>query len=348
MANKKGNLDPTSAQAENPAFEFDELDELEQEIESTGEESRDLSARVYRMIQAGNGQTINEYCHTFYEKVNEQMIGDNFGAGKYVVLYTYKDREGKRKQTSRRVNIAREFGSPRIPNTTEEKTAAQAAQTQTNAVPTLAGFLGGMDAAKIAASVTAIVAAVKGIKEILTPPAPPPQKEIDFIKLIEVLNAARGNSAPSIGDAVIMKALDMQKPAAPQKTIVEQLTELKQAKEIIKDSIDETDENGGDDMKSIIKIGLQMLPGLLAAHGGNYQQAGAAAKNIPAVTDLLKNDSEIATEFINAVAAKYGDNAAEQLADGFGYEWTKTPAEAPQIANEDNGNGAPESAQKAV
>lgn len=331
MANKpKLNLE--AAQPAAIETGFNDIDELEAEIENTGEEYRELQARVYRVVTLETGNTLNEFCGKFFEFVDEQNIAQNFGAGKYIVSYTWKDRDGNRRSTTRRANIAREFGAPRINNAPEHKTGLQATESAANGGLNLGGLLGNLDAAKI----TAIVTAAKAIKEFLTPPPPPPPPQIDVVKLLEVMNAARANSAPSVSDAIVLKAMEMQKPTAPQKSMLEQLNELKQAKELIKDSFDD-EENGGDNMNTIIKMGLQMLPGLLAANNNNYQQAGEAAKQIPAVTNLLTNDPDIATDFINAVAAKYGDSAAEDLARGFGYTWTKTAAgteqEAPQIEN---------------
>lgn len=329
MANKpKLNLE--AAQPAAIETGFDDIDELEAEIENTGEAYRELQARVYRVVTLETGNTLNEFCGKFFEFVDEQNIAQNFGAGKYIVSYTWKDKDGNRRSTTRRANIAREFGAPRINNAPERKTGLQATESAANGGLNLGGLLGNLDAAKI----TAIVTAAKAIKEFLKPPPPPPQ--IDVVKLLEVMNAARAQNAPSVSDAIVLKAMEMQKPTAPQKSMLEQLNELKQAKELIKDSFDD-EENGGDNMNTIIKMGLQMLPGLLAANNNNYQQAGAAAKQIPAVTSLLTNDPDIATDFINAVAAKYGDSAAEDLARGFGYTWTKTAAgteqEAPQIEN---------------
>ena len=343
MANKP-RLNLEAAQPAAIETGFDDIDELEAEIENTGEAYRELQARVYRVVTLETGNTLNEFCGKFFEFVDEQNIAQNFGAGKYIVSYTWKDKDGNRRSTTRRANIAREFGAPRINNATERKTGLQATESAANGGLNFGGLLGNLDAAKI----TAIVTAAKAIKEFLTPPPPPPTPQIDVVKLMEVMNAARAQNAPSVSDAIVLKAMEMQKPTAPQKSMLEQLNELKQAKELIKDSF-EDEENGGDNMSAIIKMGLQMLPGLLAANNNNYQQAGEAARNIPAVTSLLTNDSELATDFINAVAAKYGDSAAEDLARGFGYTWQKTPAElqeTPQIENENNGAEAHAAQQK--
>lgn len=332
MANKPKLDLETAGRSENLDNVF-EVDELEQEIENTGEAYRELSARVYRVVTLEGGNTINEFCGKFFEFVDEQSIAQKFGAGKYTIVYNWKDKDGNRRSTTRRANIAREFGAPRVVNTPDEKKPAQATESAQNGVANLGGLLGGFNFEKA----TAALAFMEKLKEFMSPPPPPPPPQIDFVKLFEVMNASRANSAPSVSDAIVLKAMEMQKPATPQKNLLEQLNELKQAKEIIKDSFEDEEENGGDNMKGLIKTGLQMLPMLLAANGNNYQAAGAAAKNIPMVTNLLSTDSELATDFINAVAAKYGDTAAEQLAAGFGYTWEKQAAEqaqaAPQIEN---------------
>lgn len=332
MANKPKLDLETAGKSENLDNVF-EVDELEQEIENTGEAYRELSARVYRVVTLEGGNTINEFCGKFFEFVDEQSIAQKFGAGKYTIVYNWKDKDGNRRSTTRRANIAREFGAPRVVNTPDEKKPVQATESAQNGGVNFGGLLGGFSFEKA----TAAIAFMEKLKEFMTPPPPPPPPQIDFVKLLEVMNASRANSAPSVSDAIVLKAMEMQKPATPQKNLLEQLNELKQAKEIIKDSFEGEEENGGDNMKTIIKTGLQMLPMLLAANGNNYQAAGAAAKNIPMVTNLLSTDSELATDFINAVAAKYGDTAAEQLAAGFGYTWEKQAVEqaqaAPQIEN---------------
>lgn len=332
MANKPKLDLETAGKSENLDNVF-EVDELEQEIENTGEAYRELSARVYRVVTLEGGNSINEFCGKFFEFVDEQSIAQKFGAGKYTIVYNWKDKDGNRRSTTRRANIAREFGAPRVVNTPDEKKPVQATESAQNGVANLGGLLGGFSFEKA----TAALAFMEKLKEFMSPPPPPPQPQIDFVKLFEVMNASRANSAPSVSDAIVLKAMEMQKPTTPQKNLLEQLNELKQAKEIIKDSFEDEEENGGDNMKGLIKTGLQMLPMLLAANGNNYQAAGAAAKEIPMVTKLLSNDSELATDFINAVAAKYGDTAAEQLAAGFGYTWEKQAAEqaqaAPQIEN---------------
>lgn len=342
MTNKP-KLDLESAAKAESLDNVFEVDELEQEIENTGEAYRELSARVYRVVTLEGGNTMNEFCGKFFEFVDEQRIATDFGAGKYTIVYNWKDKDGKRRSTTRRANIAREFGAPRVVNTPDEKKPVQAAESAQNGGVNFGGLLGGLDAAKI----TAIVTAAKAIKEFLTPPPPPPPPQIDVVKLLEVMNAARSNSAPSVSDAIVLKAMEMQKPATPQKNLFEQLEDLKKAKDIIRDSFEGEEENGGDNMKTIIKTGLQMLPMLLAANGNNYQAAGAAAKNIPMVTNLLSTDSELATDFINAVAAKYGDTAAEQLADGFGYTWEKQAAAQAQAAPQIEDNTGAETEQAA-
>lgn len=323
MAKNKGIIDAASIEAARD-IAGDDFDELLQEIEAAGGEPvREIRARVYRVTVNDRGKDFQEYCGAFNNIIDEETIGKKYGSGKYRIYYDWKNETG-RKQTTRAVNIGREFAGAfkDDPKPTQVETPAPAFS--------LNSIISGLTVEKV----SAIVAAVEGIKKILTPPPPPPPQQIDVVKLLEVMQAIQPKGQ-TVSDAIVLKAMDMQKPAEKTRTLSEQLRELQEAKETINALTDGATENGGDNMNVWLKTGLELLPMLLKANGGNYQAAGAAAREIPKVNELIANDPEIAQEFIGAVAAKYGDAAAQELARGFNYEMTReaiaqeTPQETP-------------------
>lgn len=315
MAKNKGIIEET------PGEVGDDFDELLQEIEAAGGEPvREIRARVYRVTVNDRGKDFQEYCGAFNNIIDEETIGKKYGSGKYRIYYDWKNETG-RKQTTRAVNIGREFAGAfkDDPKPTQVETPAPAFS--------LNSIISGLTVEKVGA----IVAAVEGIKKILTPP--PPQ-QIDVVKLLEVMQAMQPKGQ-TVSDAIVLKAMDLQKPAEKTRTLSEQLRELKEAKETINALTDGENENGGDNMNIWIKMGLELLPMLLQAKGGNYQAAGQAARSIPKVNELIANDPELAREFISAAAEKYGDAAASELAAGFGYQMSResiaqeTPQETP-------------------
>lgn len=291
----------------------DDFDELLQEIEAAGGEPvREIRARVYRVTVNDRGKDFQEYCGAFNNIIDEETIGKKYGPGKYRIYYDWKNETG-RKQTTRAVNIGREFAGACI-----EKDDPKPAQMEPAPAFSLNSIISGLTVEKV----TAIVAAVEGIKKILTPPPPPPPQQIDFVKLLEVMQAMQPKGQ-TVSDAIVLKAMDLQKPAEKPRTLSEQLRELQEAKETINALTDGATENGGDNMNVWLKTGLELLPMLLKANGGNYQAAGAAAREIPKVNELIANDPELAREFISAAAEKYGDAAASELAAGFGYQMSR-------------------------
>ena len=306
MAKNKGIIEET------PGAVADDFDELQQEIEAAGGEPvREIRARVYRVTVNDRGKDFQEYCGAFNNIIDEETIGKKYGSGKYRIYYDWKNESG-RKQTTRAVNIGREFAGA-------IKDDPKPAQVETPAPAfSLNSIISGLTVEKV----SAIFAAVEGFKKLLTPPPPPPPQQIDVVKLLEVMQAMQPKGQ-TVSDAIVLKAMDMQKPAEKPRTLSEQLRELQEAKETINALTDGANESGGNNMNVWLKMGLEMLPMLLQANGGNYQAAGQAARSIPKVNELIANDPELAQEFISAAAAKYGDAAASELAAGFGYQMSR-------------------------
>lgn len=290
------------------------------EIKARGELDECIS-RVYEIT----GTKTREFIAKVDDLIEEDYLAENFGPGKYAVLYTYKS-EGVRKQTSQNFAVSSAY-----------KGAKNASPVLASAQPQnglLAGLLGNMTAAE---KVTAAVALIEGVKKIFAPPPPP----VDLTELLKVIAA---NRAPALGDAVIMKAMEMNRPApVPAPSILEQIKQLNEVKELLK--TEENAESGGDNMNFFIEQGLKLLPALLQKNGGSYQAAGAAVKDNPIITGLIQNDPELAGQFINAAAEKYGTEAAKQLAAGFGYSFepaTPEQIETPQqITTQDGSLQAP-------
>ena len=89
-------------------------------------------------------------------------------------------------------------------------------------------------------------------------------------------------------------------------------------------------------MDFLIKTGLKLLPDLLQAKNGNFQAAGEEARKNATINALLLENHDLAQKFFEAAAAKYGDAAAKQLAEGFGFNITRQQPAA-QIPAENKG-----------
>ena len=205
-----------------------------------------------------------------------------------------------------------------------------------------AGFLGAILQDLTAEKVAGMVALVEGVKKIFAP----------SIDMTEVLKIAAAPRTPSIGEAVVLKALEgVNKPAqvaTPAPSIIAQIKEVAQIKELLGNNEDEN--RGGDDMSVLAKMALSLLPDILKKNNNNYEAAGAAVKDNPAVVAALQNDPELAGEFLNAVAnsKNYGVEAAKKLAHGFGYEFEPAPeqaADAFPVTGESTNNEAAAAAQ---
>lgn len=293
-------------ETETPDFDGDlsELSPAERiaEIKARGEID-EVTSRVYEITSKGR-----EYLDKVADVVEEDYLAENCGPGKYFVAYTYK-RKGAREQTTQNFNISEKRGAP-----------VSVAGVQNAKTDVLGAFLGGLTPERI----TGIIAAVQGLKTLFAPPPPP----VDVTELIKALAAPR---APSVGDAVLIKALEgvsrANNPPAP--SILTQIKELNEVKELL--GADER-AGGNDTMDMFVKMGLQMLPALLQKNGGNYQQAGAAVRENTMIAGLIEKDPALLGEFCAAVKDKFGEQAARDLAAGYGYQMESEPAQ--QIENQ--------------
>lgn len=304
---------------ETPVIENEENEEREErevyelsaseriaEIKARGE-IQGVKSRIYAVTSKGR-----EFVGTHDDIAEDDYLAEKYGPGKYLVFYIYRDKDGKRVQTSESFNISELYRG------TRDNVPAHAAHA--NGV-TLGGFLENITAEKVAG----IMAAVQGLKAIFAPPPPP----VDMTELIKALAAPKQN----IGDAVLMKAMEMTHPA-PQPvaapSFLQQIKDVQAVKELLNNGGEAA--GGNDTMDMIINAGLKMLPAILAQHGGNYQQAGAAVRDNPLISGMIEKDPELLGEFCAAVRDKYGAQAARDLAAGYGFTFDEeTPAQAPQI-----------------
>lgn len=299
----------------------DILDELE-ELSARGAE---ISGRIYKIENPQDPTSTQRrlFLCEVDTPVNEDYVAKRFGGGNYKLRYKARTNTGiiKREMTYR---IDRSFNAPEQAQATH-----QAAQTQTpapvQAQPQnglLEGLLNGLTAEKI----TAFGIALKAIKELFTPaqtPAP------DYMRLIEILAANNGNKQ-SVSDAILIKCMDSMEKQHQAPTILQQIKDLQAVKDAIKDET-ENQENGGDNM-NYIKLALEYLPMLLKQNQNNFRAVGQQAAQNPMIQNLIKNDINLATQFVNAAREKYGDAAAQQLALGFGYVPQQAAPAMPQAA----------------
>ena len=304
---------------ETPVIETEETEETEgrevyelsaseriAEIKARGE-IQGVKSRIYAVTSKGR-----EFVGTHDDIAEDDYLAEKYGPGKYLVFYIYRDKQGRRVQTSENFNISELYKG------TRDNVPAQAAHEHG---VTLGGFLENITAEKVAG----IMAAVQGLKAIFAPPPPP----VDMTELIKALAAPKQN----IGDAVLIKAMEMTRPApAPvaAPSMLQQIKDLQAVKELLNDSAEGA--GGNDTMNMLVNAGLKMLPAILAQHGGNYQQAGAAVRDNPLISGMIEKDPELLGEFCAAVRDKYGAQAARDLAAGYGFTFDEeTPAQAPQI-----------------
>lgn len=306
-----------------------ELTVAERLAEYLTQDGCECVSRIYREDRRNPSQ-VREFLERVDYFVEEEYLADKWGGGSYVVRYQYK-KDGERKSTSLSFRISDIYKGSNVAAPT---VAAPATKT---------GFLGDFLQDLTTQKVAGMVALVEGVKKIFAP----------SIDMTEVLKLAAAPRTPSIGEAVVLKALEgVNKPAqvaTPAPSIIAQIKEVAQIKELLGNN-NEDENRGGDEMSVIAKIALNLLPEILKKNNGNYEAAGASVKNNPAVVDALRADPELAGEFLNAVAnsKNYGVEAAKKLALGFGYEFEPAPeqaADALPVTDETTNNEAAAAAQ---
>jgi hypothetical protein len=321
MARPKKTLVDETPVIETPVIENEETEETEgrevyeltaseriAEIKARGE-IQDVTSRIYAVTSKGR-----EFVGKYEDVAEDDYLAEKYGPGKYMVFYIYRDKDGKRVQTSENFNVSELYRG------TRDNVPANAARAPAG------GFLGGFLENMTAEKVAGVVAAIQGLKAIFAPPPPP----VDMTELIKALAAPKQN----IGDAVLIKAMEMTRPAAPAPvaapSMLQQIKDIQAVKELLNNGGEAA--GGNDTMDMIINAGLKMLPAILAQHGGNYQQAGAAVRDNPLISGFVEKDPELLGEFCAAVRDKYGAQAARDLAAGYGFTFDEeTTAQAPQI-----------------
>lgn len=275
------------------------------------ENQKEVYGRIYRIISPMEsvGRPAREFVGKVEERVDEDYIGRIFGPGRYNIHYRVTRSDGSKFERDETFNIGQEYA---------KKDATQQPVKQA-AAPTLGGLdlgavLGGLTVEKI----TAIGAGLKLIKDFLAPPPPPPA--VDVAKLLEIF--AANNRPQPVSDALLIQAMQsLQKTNTPP-SLLQQMRELKEIKETLKDeTADETDGEGGQ-MSFLLEQAFKYLPSLLAANKQDFRATGAQARELPMVAGIIRNNPDLATEFINRAAQQYGRENAQQLAAGFGLQLT--------------------------
>ena len=247
-----------------------------------------------------------EFIARAYCYAGEEYIAEHFGGGRYVVRYKWKEK-GLVKKSSLSWKISAEYRRKDDPESVPASRPNNGG---------LSSLLDNLTETKV----LAIAGTIKAVKELFAPP-------IDTTELIKALAM---NRPQAVGDQVIIEALKTQRPPEPpRQSLLSQIKEAQEAIEILKgDGAEEAGTNGSETM-DYVKMGLQLLPMLLNKNNQNYEAAGREARNMPFIEDLIREDQSLATKFIEAAKQKYGDQAAKQLANGFGWAYGEQPAQIP-------------------
>jgi len=278
------------------------------------DDGAELHARIYRVQKAANGKG-RVFVGALDDYADEEYIADQYGGGTYLICYTWKE-NGRTQRTTTQMTIAEEYG--------REKAAPVESKSFFSRI-----FGDGFSRDDLAAG----IGLLKTVRDLIAPPQP----QIDIPALITALNSNKG---PSVSDSVMIAAMDSLKAQNNKNSISQQIQDLKALKELTGDSSgvlggDEEEEEGADhNMDIIIKTGMNLLQGLLQKNNDNYQAAGEEARKNATVNALLLENKDLAQKFFEAAAAKYGDAAAQQLAEGFGFNVTRQqPAQIPVQEN---------------
>ena len=275
------------------------------------ENQKEVYGRIYRIISPleSVGRPAREFVGKVEERVDEDYIGRIFGPGRYNIHYRVTRSDGSKFERDETFNIGQEYAKKDGP----QQPVKQAAASTLGGLD-LGAVLGGLTVEKI----TAIGAGLKLIKDFLAPPPPPPA--VDVAKLLEIF--AANNRPQPVSDALLIQAMQsLQKTNTPP-SLLQQMRELKEIKETLKDeTADETDGEGGQ-MSFLLEQAFKYSPSLLAANKQDFRATGAQARELPMVAGIIRNNPDLATEFINRAAQQYGRENAQQLAAGFGLQLT--------------------------
>ena len=285
----------------------------------------EICGRIYRITTPidSMGKPAREAVGKVDSVVDEDYIGRTFGSGSYHIKYSIKDSK-RTEYKAVTMHIGKEYDKFRMPS--------QAAPVQRPA----SAFGGGLDLGGILGSLTVeklavIGGLVKTVREIIAPPQP----QVDMTKLLEI---AISNRQQNVSDAVLVKCLDgMQKQNTPP-SITQQITEFKALKDAFQGEFanDNNDDEKGDTMNFLLEKAFEYLPALLQKKNNDYRAVGQEARENPLVNNLIKSDPDLTKKFFETAVEKYGVDAANQLAMGFGYQVTQQqqPQQPENIENE--------------
>jgi hypothetical protein len=273
------------------------------------DDSAELHSRIYRVNSKGRGGRV--FIGSLDDYAEEEYCAETYGPGSYFIAYNWKE-NGKTEKSTSTFTISDEYGR-------------EAGEPVQNTPATLSGFLGQITPEKI----TVGIGLLKTIREILAPPPPP----LDLPALITALNTNKGQN---VSDAVLVAAMNSLKEQKESKSISQQLADLRAIKELAADVTD-TETTGGDTMDTLLKLGLQLLPGILQKQNGDFRATGAAVRDNAIVNDIIAKNPDLALKFFEQAAATYGDDSARQLAAGFGYNLNREEPAAQIGAGENTG-----------
>lgn len=281
------------------------------------DDGAELHARIYRVQKAANGKG-RVFVGALDDYADEEYIADQYGGGTYLICYTWKE-NGRTQRTTTQMTIAEEYGREKAAPVENKSFFARI-------------FGEGFSSDDLAAG----IGLLKTVRDLIAPPQP----QIDIPALITALNSNKG---PSVSDSVMIAAMDSLKAQNNKNSISQQIQDLKALKELTGDNSsglsgedeEEEEEKGANDMKLLINTGLGLLSEFLKTKNGNFQAAGEEARKNATINALLLENKDLAQKFFDAAAKKYGDQAAIQLADGFGFNITRQQPE--QIPVQENG-----------
>lgn len=272
-------------------------------------EGVEISGRVYRINSPKDsvGRPTFEAVAKVTEFVDEDWIGRNFGGGQYRIKYTITDDE-KRVIKQLNYNVGHEYDK----FLKQPEPAPKIEKPATFGGIDFGAFIGSLTVDKVAA----ITAGLKALKEFL---APPPPQNNDLIKLFEIM-AANSNKS-SVSEAIVLESMRTMKekatqPPAPAPSFSQTIADYNALKELFEKNNNDADEGG--EMNFLLEKAFEYLPLLLQKNNNNYRAVGQEVKENPFVSNLIRNDPDLAQKFFERARVAYGDENAKNLAAGFG------------------------------
>lgn len=285
-------------------------------------EGVEISGRVYRINSPKDsiGRPSFEAVAKVNEFVDEDWIGRNFGGGQYRIKYTITDGQ-ERVIRQLNYNVGHEYDK----FLKQADTPLKNEKTGAFGGVDLGGFIGSLTVDKIAA----ISGTVKLIKDIFAPPPPP----VDFTKLLEII--ANNNNKSSVSEAIVLESMRTMKQQvnSPAPSFAQTIADYNALKEVFENK---TNAEEGGEMNFLLEKAFEYLPLLLQKKNNDYRAVGKEAKENPFVSNLIRNDPNLAQQFFERARAAYGDENAKALAAGFGYKMDIVQPKQEVVTNEQN------------